>query len=176
MKWTVYCWPKIIPILINLKLVIRSKSNEFSQIIPDRRHPKCQWVELQFRQVYWQPILPAQSPCDRKLFQEILSKIEPVGIYQMIDNEFQVHAIYFATRPAVFPKPTLCEVKPKENVTNWNQNDSDQKYLFFNDFLPESLNILLIILSSTMYDRKFDLGQVIFFCILLKMFSIQLSK
>ena len=88
----------------------------------------------------------------------------------MIDNEFQVHATYFATRPAVFPKPTLCEVKPRKNVTNCKKHNSNQTYLFFNDFLPKSLNILLIILPSTMYDCKFDLGQVIFFCILLKPF------
>ena len=50
-----------------------------------------------------------------KLFQEILSKIELVDIYQTIDNEFQAHAIYFARRPTVFPKPILCEVKPKQD-------------------------------------------------------------
>lgn len=50
-----------------------------------------------------------------KLFQEILSKIELVDIYQTIDNEFQAHAIYFARRPTVFPKPILCEVKPKKD-------------------------------------------------------------
>ena len=84
-------------------------------IIPDRKHPKYQSVELQFRRVYWQPILPVQSPCDMKPFQEILSKIELVDIYQTIDNEFQAHAIYFARRPTVFPKPILCEVKPKKD-------------------------------------------------------------
>ena len=112
-----------------------------------------------------------------KLFQEILSKIELVDIYQTIDNEFQVHAIYFAMRPTVFPKPILCEVKPKKDSLEpinylgriW-RGVQPSTYLFFDDFLPESLDILLIILSSAMNDCKFDLGQIIFFCILLKSF------
>ena len=61
-----------------------------------------------------------------KLFQEILSKIELVDIYQTIDNEFQAHAIYFARRPTVFPKPILCEVKPEESITNRTTQDLDQ--------------------------------------------------
>lgn len=131
-KWLVEFWPNEVGGLWltknhpdfdkSRKLLLDPIFMRVRLIIPDRKHPKYQSVELQFRRVYWQPILPVQSPCDMKLFQEILSKIELVDIYQTIDNEFQAHAIYFARRPTVFPKPILCEVKPEKvsSITIWD--------------------------------------------------------